>query len=102
MTNLSFSISIVEDEPSGYARLAAFVDLDGAFGIVRRFGRLSARNVLLKQDRLCELEAQLLKVDQEEDVHFYLCSRRGDKNQQRQLLLDQTHVALKEYSWHPH
>ncbi|KAF8242328.1 hypothetical protein K440DRAFT_565624, partial [Wilcoxina mikolae CBS 423.85] len=88
----------VEDEPAGYARLAAFIDLDGAFGIVRRFGRLSARNVLLKQDRLCELESQLLKVDQEEDVRFYLCSRRGDKNQQRKLLLDQIHVALKEYS----
>lgn len=67
--------------------------------MVRRFGNLYARNVLLKQDRLADLEAQLSELDAQEDVRLYLSSRRKDGNQQRIHVLDQIDNALREYGW---
>jgi hypothetical protein len=67
--------------------------------MVRRFGNLYARNVLLKQDRLADLEAQLSELDAQEDVRLYLSSRRKDGNQQRIDVLDQIDNALREYGW---
>jgi hypothetical protein len=77
--------------------LAAFVDADPAFGIVRRFGHLYAQNVLLKQDRLADLEAQLNDLDVQEDVRLFLSSRRLNQNQERARLLEEIDNALHEY-----
>jgi hypothetical protein len=67
--------------------------------VVRRFGNLYARNVLLKQDRLADLEAKLIELDAQEDVRLHLSSRRKDGNQQRIQVLDQIDNALREYGW---
>lgn len=67
--------------------------------MVCRFGNLYARNVLLKQDRLADLEAQLSELDAQEEVRLYLSSRRKDGNQQRIHVLDQIDNALREYGW---
>lgn len=88
---------IVEDFRNGYPRLAAFTAADPSFGIVRGFVSLFARKVLLKQDRLAELEAQLNLVDAQENTQWYLSSRRADKNLERIRLIQDIDVALDEY-----
>ena len=87
----------VEDYRNGYPRLAAFTAADPCFSIVRGFGNLYARNVLLKQDRLAELEAQLDHVDAHESTQWYLSSRRADNNPTRTRLVQDIDIALNEY-----
>ena len=70
---------------------------DPSFFIVRRFSNLFSRNLLLKQDRLADLEAQLAQVDLKEDVQWYLSSRRGDQNAERLKILHDLDEALREY-----
>jgi hypothetical protein len=70
---------------------------DPGFSIVRRFSNLFARNLLLKQDRLADLEGQLAQVDSREDVQWYLSSRRADKNTERLRILGDLDEALHEY-----
>jgi hypothetical protein len=88
---------IVENHPLGYPRLAAFISSHPAFGIFRRFCTLQARIILLHQDRLSEIEAQLSAVDTEEEVQLFLSSRRRDENDRRHDLLAEAEQELHAY-----
>lgn len=55
------------------------------------------RLLLLKQDRVSELEAKLQKVDKEEAADLFLRSFRLDKNLERKKVLEKLDDALKEY-----
>ncbi|MCJ1272029.1 hypothetical protein MMC22_011935 [Lobaria immixta] len=57
----SVTVERLESYPPGYPRTACFLDSDPAFMVYRRFGTVSARLLLNKQDELRELE-QLLNV----------------------------------------
>src|SRR2546421_7441505 len=87
----------VENHPLGYPRLAAFISSHPAFGIFRRFSTLQARIILLHQDRLSEIEAQLSAVDTNEEVQLFLSSRRRDENDRRRDLLAQAEQELHAY-----
>lgn len=52
----------------GYPSLAAFIARDSSVAIYRRFDYLSARALLYMQSELCELESELMKLE-EEDLH---------------------------------
>ena len=68
-----------------------------SFYICRRFSRLRARLLLLKQDKLSALEEQLEKIDQEERAAFCLGSSRDDANEERKLVLADIDKDLAEY-----
>ncbi|KAI9779800.1 MAG: hypothetical protein M1816_003336 [Peltula sp. TS41687] len=87
----------IEDYRNGYPRFAALFNADPGFCIFRRFGNLYARSLLLKQDKLLELEAQLNELDANEDRQLYLKSRRYDGNPERKDLLEQIDIALHSY-----
>ena len=63
----------------------------------RRFHRLRARVLLLKQDRLTCLEAQLDQIDQNEKLPLYLGKSRGDTNPERKSVMSQIESALADY-----
>lgn len=50
----------------GYPSLAEFIAIDGDAAIYRKFGHLSARNLLYMQSELHELEERLKELDQED------------------------------------
>lgn len=64
----------------------------------RRFGRLHARVLLYKQDELVEIENRLAQLDGDENTEFFLCTRRQDRNSERQALVLEAERKLEEYS----
>lgn len=88
---------LVEDSRRGYPRLAVLQNSDPVFAIFRRFGNLHARCLLLAQDELQDLEAQLWQADSNEEVQLYLSSRAHDANAHRRSLLEQIPVKLRIY-----
>ena len=88
---------LVEEYRNGYPRLAAFIDADPGFAVVRRFGQLYSRNLLLQQDRLADIETRLNDIDSREETQWYLSSRRDDKNDARVKLVEELVDALTEY-----
>lgn len=87
----------VEEYHRGYPRLAVLQNSDPVFAIFRRFGNLHARCLLLAQDELQGLEAQLWQSDSNEQVQLYLSSRSHDANAHRRSLLEQVAVKLRTY-----
>jgi hypothetical protein len=55
------------------------------------------RLLLLKQDRLSQLEKQLEKIDQEEATPLSLRSSRRDTNNERSSVLLEIDAALADY-----
>ncbi|KAF8862660.1 hypothetical protein BDZ45DRAFT_584922 [Acephala macrosclerotiorum] len=90
-------MNTVEDAPEGYPRFSAFIGAHSSFCICRRFSMVRARLLLLKQDRVSVLEAQLEKVDCEETKFLFLGNARRDKNEKRKAVLTQLDVALADY-----
>src|SRR5438552_8863712 len=62
-------ISLVEDCPTGYPNLAAFLDSDENFMIYRRFGYIQARLLLEKQDEMRQLEEKLDMLYRYDESH---------------------------------
>jgi hypothetical protein len=91
---------IVEDYRFGYARLAAFLQIDPIFTVIRRFDHLHLRVLLEKQAHLCELEKRLMKCDDEETVQLYASSYKQDGNMQRRHLMEEIQLKLDEYGKH--
>ena len=101
--------SLVENYPSGYPRVAAFIDSDENFMIYRRFGVLHSRIILQKQDELREIEESLVSLDNQdylgsEQARECLKSRskderRTDSGEQgsRRLLLEKAEKKALEY-----
>ncbi|KAF2184884.1 hypothetical protein K469DRAFT_175293 [Zopfia rhizophila CBS 207.26] len=88
----------LEDHRPGYPSLAAFLNLDPNFTIMRRFDNLHMRVLLEHQDRLAELEEKLQQCDEQEDIRLNLCSRRQDTNQTRRILLQTVEAELEKYN----
>lgn len=93
MTNLLS----VEQYPRGYPRLAALQSSDNDFIMFRRFATVHTRCLLLTQDYLCELKAELDEIDEKERTQLFLSSRKHDNNTERQLVLEKLKKTLREY-----
>ncbi|RYP11197.1 hypothetical protein DL765_007850 [Monosporascus sp. GIB2] len=92
----------------GYPSLAAFVasDRDGTATIFKRFNRLAARNLLLLQSELAELQATLDAFDEEDRGtsntlqslrNWKDFKSRADAEPERMELVQQIRTTLKEY-----
>ena len=95
--NLTNKLPTVEDFKAGYPRFAALVGSHPSFHVCRRFSRLRARLLLIKQDELSSLETQLDEVDRQETRLLFLGSRRLDKNGERLELIAKIDGALSDY-----
>jgi hypothetical protein len=93
----------------GYPRLAAFVasDKDGSTTIFKRFNRLAARNLLILQSELAELEAKLDSFDKADGEtretaqslrNWNEYKSRAEKAPERMELINDIRKCLKEYS----
>ncbi|KAH8811035.1 hypothetical protein F5884DRAFT_672926, partial [Xylogone sp. PMI_703] len=87
----------VEDFRKGYPRFAALMAAHSAFHIFRRFSHIRIRLILLAQDKIVNLEEQLMKIDQAEKSPLFLASRREDRNTERELVNSQLYTSLEEY-----
>ncbi|KAK3387542.1 hypothetical protein B0H63DRAFT_559043 [Podospora didyma] len=91
----------------GFPSLAAFVasDRDGTAAIFKRFNRLAARNLLLLQSELADLQAKLDTYDSEDARmetlqslrHWADYKARATSNPSRMALVHQIRATLKEY-----
>ncbi|KAI0595954.1 hypothetical protein F4775DRAFT_594752 [Biscogniauxia sp. FL1348] len=87
----------IEDYRPGYPRYSALVAAHNSFFICRRFNKLRARLLLVKQDRLAVLEEQLESIDSAEECPLFLGSRRDDTNVERGEILHNIDRALADY-----
>lgn len=87
----------VEDYKPGYPQFAALIASHTSFHIWRRFRRIRARLLLLKQDEVCSLESQLDQIDQEETHELFLGNSRRDRNTKRKEMMMKVDVALSSY-----
>ena len=97
LKSLTADISVLENYPQGYPRLAAFLALDRDFTVLKRFDYLHMRSLLEQQDELAELQERLDRCDGAETVRLGLSSRRQDENVERRELLQQVTAKLREY-----
>ena len=88
---------IVEDQPQGYPQFAAVIGSHPSFHVCRRFATIRARLLLLKQDRIVTLEAQLRQVDRREPRPLFLGSARRDGNAERVEVMAALETALADY-----
>ncbi|KAG8528615.1 uncharacterized protein KY384_006302 [Bacidia gigantensis] len=96
--------------PTGYPRVACFLDSDDAFMVYRRFGYLFSRLLLSKQEEISMLESSLAgmdKQDKAEDNERYIKSHFEDANREnrpeawpesRTELLVRLEAKVKEYA----
>lgn len=87
----------MEEHRLGYARLAAFLNIDPSFTVVRRFDYLHLRLLLEKQAYLGELERRLMKCDDEETVQLYASSCKQDGNVERRRLIQEIEDKIRNY-----
>jgi hypothetical protein len=98
----------VERYPEGYPRIAAYIDSDSDTALFRRFGVLHARSLLYKQVELTELEAQLNKLDKEDEgepgadpnkwrLGHSTSLNDGQMNEKRRDLMKKIDEKLEEY-----
>lgn len=103
--NVHFS---VERYPEGYPRISAYIDSDSDTALFRRFGVLHARSLLYKQVELTELEAQLDKLDKEDEgkpgadpnkwrLGHSISLNDGQMNEKRRDLMKKIDEKLEEY-----
>lgn len=93
----------------GFPSLAHFIasDKDGTSAIFKRFNRLAARNLLILQSELAELEARLDEYDREDQEtreakqslrNWEDYKARNNKDSDRMKLLEKIKTTLKDYS----
>ncbi|KAE9378749.1 hypothetical protein N431DRAFT_363410 [Stipitochalara longipes BDJ] len=87
----------IEDYRPGYPQFSSLISAHNPYHLCRRFTRIRARLLLLKQDRLSILEEQLDEVDQSETLPIFLGNARRDANQTRKQILAEMETELKEY-----
>ncbi|EXA33850.1 hypothetical protein NW761_014338 [Fusarium oxysporum] len=87
----------IEDFRPGYPRFTALIASHSPFFIFRRFNRLRARLLLLKQDQLSILESELDQIDQQEKAPIFLGKSRIDRNAERLSVLSRIESALVDY-----
>ena len=81
----------------GYPRFTALLSAYEPFFLCRRFDRLRARLLLLKQDRLTVLEQRLDQIDEQETSLLFLGTSRRDANADRWSLLSEIESHLADY-----
>lgn len=87
----------MEDYRQGYPRLAAFLNLDRDFSVLKRFDYLHMRSLLDLQDQLSELEERLNQCDDVDRIQLGLSSRRQDSNTHRREMLELIRAKLEIY-----
>lgn len=87
----------IEDYRPGYPQFSALVGSHASFQVCRRFLRVRARLLLLKQDELSLLESQLDRIDHNETRELFLGNRRRDTNGERREILEKLDAALADY-----
>jgi hypothetical protein len=87
----------VEDYKAGYPRFAALLSAHAPFFLCRRFNRLRARLLLLKQDKLSILEEKLDRIDQSERSLLFLGKSRLDTNADRLSTVSEIESSLANY-----
>ena len=90
-------VTTVEDYRPGYPQFSALVGSHASFHVCRRFLRVRARLLLLKQDELSSLESQLDCIDHDETREIFLGNRRRDTNGERREILEKLDAALTDY-----
>ena len=93
---------LVEDYRPGYPRYAALLAASNPYLLCRRFTRLRARVLLLKQDRLSVLEKQLDQIDHEEAHPLFLGKSRCDANSNRLSVLADIDLCLADLGEYCH
>ncbi|KAM5352923.1 hypothetical protein ACJ41O_005645 [Fusarium nematophilum] len=88
---------LIEDFRPGYPRFTALISSHSPFFVFRRFNRIRARLLLLKQDRLSVLEQKLDQIDYAETSPLYLGKSRIDRNKDRQSVLSEMESGLADY-----
>lgn len=88
---------LVEYYPAGYPRYSALIASYDRFFLVRRFRKIRARILLLKQDKLAILEERLDKIDIEENALLFLGKSRCDRNPERKHVLEELENKLADY-----
>ncbi|KAK0703661.1 hypothetical protein B0T26DRAFT_744402 [Lasiosphaeria miniovina] len=87
----------VEDYRLGYPRFTALISAHDPFLVCRQFKKLRARLLLLKQDKLSALEQRLEQIDRDETCPLFLGKGRSDGNQDRESILSEIELCLKDY-----
>ncbi|KAF2819268.1 hypothetical protein CC86DRAFT_450014 [Ophiobolus disseminans] len=95
--DLEVQFKQVEDYPTGYPQFSTLIASHGSFQIYRRFARLRARSLLLKQDKLAALEMRLDEIDANERAPLFLGSCRDDANAERSRTILEIDHALEDY-----
>ncbi|KAI1141534.1 hypothetical protein F5Y05DRAFT_410091 [Hypoxylon sp. FL0543] len=90
-------IKKIEEYRGGYPRFCALIAANADFFICRRFLRLRSRLLLLKQDRIAQLEQSLDDLDQNETAPLSLGESRSDRNTARTSLLTELSSDLADY-----
>jgi hypothetical protein len=91
------SRKVIEDFKPGYPRFSALLSAHPSFFVFRRFGRLRARVLLLKQDKLSLLEQQLDRIDENEKCPLFLGKSRCDNNGDRAAVFAEIEKTLADY-----
>ncbi|KAJ5994931.1 hypothetical protein N7481_001908 [Penicillium waksmanii] len=91
------SDSRIKCYPKGYPELAAFMESDPGFGILRRFNHLHLRNLLYMQEELTSMDRRLYEIDTSETDELNNMTRKADGNIDRINLMTEIRVKLREY-----
>ena len=87
----------VERFPLGYPRFCGLIGAHPAFSLSSRFSTVRARLLLLKQERVAELERRLDELDLAEERQLFLGSLQRDQNTARIQVLKELDEALADY-----
>lgn len=87
----------MEDYRAGYPQFSALLASHESFQIYRSFTRLRSRLLLLKQDKISQLEQRLDRIDLSETAPLFLGSSRDDRNAERAATLSELDKALEDY-----
>lgn len=82
---------------NGYPKLAVFQDSDPSFMIYRRFGFMSTRVLLDKQDELRMLEEQLDHYDRQNLVNAGTTNLRGEPLRERKAIMNKIEASFLSY-----
>jgi hypothetical protein len=93
----------VEDYPNGWPQLAAFINSDDNLAVVRRFGLLQSRLLVMLQAEITNLESKLHKLDQEDNesqaTHYRLQTthHKEEWGRERKHLTEEIQTKLNIY-----
>jgi hypothetical protein len=87
----------VDSYRKGYPQFSFIIGETPEFQNFRRFRRVRARLMLVKQDRIVEMEKRLDDIDRDEKAELFLGNVRRDRNDERAVVLRNLDEALADY-----